>query len=186
MPGWLGTVWHLANCGWVEEIVFSDLIDSQQVGWLIQGTTEPKDNYSGLLAYKFGQESLNWLIRSRWCWRGLQQTYDREEHVVSWDAVFAVEFKTVNSLFNSLVKALAAGSGKVHFNGLFTEAFALERGARQGCPFAHILFAILECEFSKKNSARALCKESDRCWDVLHPCSSTTWNIQSSTRNKQR
>lgn len=34
------------------------------------------------------------------------------------------------------------GSSKIHLNGLFIEDFALDRGVRQGCPLAPLLFAL--------------------------------------------
>lgn len=34
------------------------------------------------------------------------------------------------------------GSSKVHINGLFNEDIPLDRGVRQGCPLAPLLFAL--------------------------------------------
>jgi hypothetical protein len=42
-----------------------------------------------------------------------------------------------------LIKGLTKGSySKVHFNGLFTDKFQLQRGVKQGCPLAPLLYAL--------------------------------------------
>jgi hypothetical protein len=70
-----------------------------------------------------------------------KKAYDRVEHVYIWDVMRKFGF---SELFVALVQGLVlGGSAKVHFNGLFTDRFALARGVRQGCPLAPLLNSLV-------------------------------------------
>lgn len=56
------------------------------------------------------------------------------------DVLHALGF---SELFIRLIKGLVCnGTSKVHFNDMFIEEIELERGVRQGCPLAPLLFAL--------------------------------------------
>jgi hypothetical protein len=68
------------------------------------------------------------------------KAYDQVEHAFIWDLLAAMGFCPD---FRALVQGLITGSAaNVHFNGLFTGRFVLERGVKQGCPLAPLLFAL--------------------------------------------
>jgi hypothetical protein len=68
------------------------------------------------------------------------KAYDLVDHHYLLAILAAMGF---SPLFVNLVKGLiTSSSAKVHFNGLFTGRFPLERGVKQGCPIAPLLFAI--------------------------------------------
>lgn len=68
------------------------------------------------------------------------KAYDQLDHAFISDTLLALGF---NEIFVSLVKGLVcAGTLKVHMNGLFLQEFSLDRGARQGCSLASLLYAL--------------------------------------------
>ncbi|KAL3687195.1 hypothetical protein R1sor_013504 [Riccia sorocarpa] len=80
------------------------------------------------------------------------KAYDRVAHGFLWDTllVMGVGRETLNRI-QGLV---SGGSSEVHINGNFTETFSIERGVRQGCPLAPLLFAM-----TTQPLMRALCEE---------------------------
>lgn len=69
-----------------------------------------------------------------------EKAYDRVEHSYLWDTM---EHCGLGEKFISLVKGLTVGaSTAVHVNGAKTFRFPVERGVRQGCPLAPLLFAL--------------------------------------------
>jgi hypothetical protein len=68
------------------------------------------------------------------------KAYDRVENFYMWEIMEQVGFSTE---FIKLVQGLVLpGTAKVHFNGLFTPRFPLQRGVRQGCPLAPLLYSL--------------------------------------------
>ncbi|KAL3684298.1 hypothetical protein R1sor_002320 [Riccia sorocarpa] len=68
------------------------------------------------------------------------KAYDRVAHRFLWDTLAAMGMgaETVDRIKGLVV----GGSSEVHVNGSFTEEFQIERGVRQGCPLAPLLFAM--------------------------------------------
>jgi hypothetical protein len=65
---------------------------------------------------------------------------ESEAHTYIWDTLRAMG---IAEEFITLIRGLVeAGTAKVHFNGLFTARFPLQRGVRQGCPLAPLLYAL--------------------------------------------
>lgn len=68
------------------------------------------------------------------------KAYDCVEHTFIWDTMKSLGFAPhIIQLAQGLVEQ---AESKVHINGLFTPAIALERGVRQGCPLFTLLFTI--------------------------------------------
>jgi hypothetical protein len=112
------------------------LVDAQQTVF-IQGR-HLQDN---VLTMKFAQELAQksktpiamFLI-------DFSKAYDQIEHFYLWETMSALGFAEE---FLDLIRGLVVpGTAKVHFNGLFTQRFALQRGVRQGCPLAPLLYSI--------------------------------------------
>jgi hypothetical protein len=68
------------------------------------------------------------------------KAYDRVDHAFIWAVMQAFGF---DPEFIDLVKGLITNATtKFHFNGLFSDRVAIERGVRQGCPLAPLLFSL--------------------------------------------
>ena len=68
------------------------------------------------------------------------KAYDRVDHKYLWAIMQAKGFSPE---FIHLTRGLTEGSfSKVHFIGLFTNKFPLQRGVKQGCPLAPLLYAL--------------------------------------------
>lgn len=69
-----------------------------------------------------------------------EKAFDRVDHDYLWDTMEALG---LGDTFIALIKGLTIGAtAAVHLNGCSTYHFNLERGVRQGCPLAPLLFAI--------------------------------------------
>ncbi|KAL3699503.1 hypothetical protein R1sor_017525 [Riccia sorocarpa] len=112
------------------------LVDPQQSGF-IQGRFIT-DN---VLSLKLGQEWAKWTDqKALFVKLDFIKAYDRVDHTFLWMVLEKLGF---DQTFLSLVKGLTCeGSAKVHINGSFTPEIRVERGVRQGCPLAPLLFAL--------------------------------------------
>jgi hypothetical protein len=113
------------------------LVDTQQTGF-VQGRNI-QDNILTLRAVqekaKHSKTPLAMLLLD------FAKAYDQVDHSYTWAVL---EIQGFDSTFINLIKGLVVpGSAKVHFNGLFTGRFPLDRGVRQGCPLAPLLFALV-------------------------------------------
>lgn len=69
-----------------------------------------------------------------------EKAFDRVNFEYIWATLIAMG---LGGKFLLLIKGLVlGGSVKIHVNGLFSEDIALDRGVRQGCPLAPLLFAL--------------------------------------------
>ncbi|KAL2610597.1 hypothetical protein R1flu_029170 [Riccia fluitans] len=93
---------------------------------------------------------LNFLICSEWARKSetpcifvkldFEKAYDRVNHTYLWETMAAMGFAED---FVTLWKGLVEDSpSKIHGNGLFSKEIKNERGVKQGCPLAPLLFAI--------------------------------------------
>ncbi|KAL3688942.1 hypothetical protein R1sor_015251 [Riccia sorocarpa] len=98
---------------------------------------------------KIIDNALNLLICQEWAEKSNQpslfvkldfeKAYDRVNHQYLWESMQAAGF---DSKFITLARGLVEGStSKIHVNGKFSEEIAIERGVKQGCPLAPLLFA---------------------------------------------
>ncbi|KAL3694356.1 hypothetical protein R1sor_008007 [Riccia sorocarpa] len=68
------------------------------------------------------------------------KAYDLVNHEYLWATMKAMGF---HSKFITLTQGLVQGSvSKIHVNGQFSEEISIERGVKQGCPLAPLLFAL--------------------------------------------
>ncbi|KAL3678974.1 hypothetical protein R1sor_021930 [Riccia sorocarpa] len=113
-----------------------DLVDEQQKGFV-----KGRSITDNILAFKAGQE---------WCEKSNQQVlivkldfekaYDRVGHEYLWQTMAAME---IDEKFIKLTQGLVEGAtSKLHVAGTFSKEIVLERGVRQGCPLAPLLFSI--------------------------------------------
>ncbi|KAL3695157.1 hypothetical protein R1sor_008808 [Riccia sorocarpa] len=69
-----------------------------------------------------------------------EKAYDRVGHEYLWQTMEAMN---ISEKFIRLTRGLVEGAtSKLHINGFFSKEIILERGVRQGCPLAPLLFAI--------------------------------------------
>ncbi|KAL3699252.1 hypothetical protein R1sor_017274 [Riccia sorocarpa] len=112
------------------------LVDEEQVGFV-----DGRSITDNILYLKLSQE----LARERnqpsiFCKLDFSKAFDRVQHEFLWATMRQMNF---GSEYIQLVQGLVAqGSAKIHLNGASTTSFPLKRGARQGCPFSPLLFAL--------------------------------------------
>lgn len=113
-----------------------DLVDGEQTGFVAGRSIQ--DN---LLTFKLCQElAIKYKIPAIVLKVDFVKAYDRLEHKFLWDTLVAMGFDLgVVALIRGLVEN---STSRVHFNGMFTEEIQLDRGVRQGCPLAPLLFAL--------------------------------------------
>ncbi|KAL3679286.1 hypothetical protein R1sor_022242 [Riccia sorocarpa] len=112
------------------------IIDTQQTGFVAG-----RNIIDNILSLRLGQE---------WAHVTNQQTifvkldfmkaYDRVAHGFLWDTLTAIGVGVAT--LDRIKGLVRGGSSEVHINGSFTEVFKIERGVRQGCPLAPLLFAM--------------------------------------------
>ncbi|KAL3696859.1 hypothetical protein R1sor_010935 [Riccia sorocarpa] len=69
-----------------------------------------------------------------------EKAYDRIDHAYLWAVMEAMGFaRKILELTRGLVEG---STSKLHLNGSFSEEFTMERGVKQGCPLAPLLFAL--------------------------------------------
>ncbi|KAL3687300.1 hypothetical protein R1sor_013609 [Riccia sorocarpa] len=69
-----------------------------------------------------------------------QKAYDRVSHTYLWETLTALglDLENVERIQGLVMNA----SASIHVNGKLTEEFPIQRGVRQGCPLAPLLFAM--------------------------------------------
>lgn len=68
------------------------------------------------------------------------KAYDRIDHGFLWETLKAMR---LDPFLIQLIQGLVCNAeAKVHVNGLFTKAFPLDRGVRQGDPLSPFLFVL--------------------------------------------
>ncbi|KAL3679848.1 hypothetical protein R1sor_022804 [Riccia sorocarpa] len=113
-----------------------EIIDSQQTGF-VAGRNIIDNILSLRLGQKWAQVTDQDVIFVK---LDFMKAYDRVARRFLWDTLssMGMEEDTI-----SRIKGLAVGGTfEVHVNGSFTEEIAIERGVRQGCPLAPLLFAM--------------------------------------------
>ncbi|KAL3688085.1 hypothetical protein R1sor_014394 [Riccia sorocarpa] len=113
-----------------------ELIDSQQKVF-VQG----RSISDSVMAFKIGQE---WCLKSKqkalFVKLDFEKAYDRVGHQYLWQTMEAMN---ISPKFIALTKGLIEGTtSKLHVAGTFSREIPLERGVRQGCPLAPLLFSI--------------------------------------------
>ncbi|KAL3683679.1 hypothetical protein R1sor_001701 [Riccia sorocarpa] len=68
------------------------------------------------------------------------KAYDRVAHNFLWDTL--TEMWVEQDTLSRIKGLIEGGTSEVHVNGGFTEEIKMGRGVRQGCPLAHLLFAM--------------------------------------------
>ncbi|KAL3675966.1 hypothetical protein R1sor_025914 [Riccia sorocarpa] len=112
------------------------IIDTQQTGFVAG-----RNIIDNILSLRLGQE---WAQITNqdviFVKLDFMKAYDRVAHRFLWDTLAAMGMgaETVDRIKGLVV----GGSSEVHVNGSFTEEFQIERGVRQGCPLAPLLFAM--------------------------------------------
>ncbi|KAL2620271.1 hypothetical protein R1flu_000476 [Riccia fluitans] len=117
-------------------LVLPEIVDTQQKGF-IQGR-------------KLTDSVLNFLLCQEWVEKCQQEmlfikldfekAYDWVNHKYLWQVMETTGF---DLKFIQLTKGLVEGStSKIHMNGRFSQEFLIERGVKQGCPLAPLLFSL--------------------------------------------
>ncbi|KAL3682360.1 hypothetical protein R1sor_000382 [Riccia sorocarpa] len=116
--------------------VLPDLVDSQQKGFI-----SGRSITDNVLAFKVGQEWANKSNqKSLFVKLDFEKAYDRVDHGYLWKTMQAMN---ISENFIDLTKCLVEGAtSKIHALGKFSKEIPLERGVRQGCPLAPLLFAL--------------------------------------------
>ncbi|KAL3696995.1 hypothetical protein R1sor_011071 [Riccia sorocarpa] len=112
------------------------LVDGQQTGFVLG-----RSIFDSVLAIKLGQEwSQMSGQQSLFLKLDFVKAYDRVSHSYLWRVLDEMGFGQV---FINLLKGLVEkASSVVHINGAFTGDIQLDRGVRQGCPIAPLLFSL--------------------------------------------
>ncbi|KAL3681068.1 hypothetical protein R1sor_024024 [Riccia sorocarpa] len=113
-----------------------NLVNEQQTGF-VQG----RSIFDSILTVKLGQEWANVTSQqSIFLKLDFVKAYDHVRHRYLWQVLEAMGFCTK---FIMLIQGLVEDAHFViHINGAFTKEIKLERGVRQGCPIAPLLFAL--------------------------------------------
>ncbi|KAL2623319.1 hypothetical protein R1flu_003524 [Riccia fluitans] len=99
---------------------------------------------------KITNSVLNFLLCQEWAEKSQQEmifikmdfekSYDQVNHNYLWQVMEATGF---DPKFIQLTKGLVEGStSKLHVNGRFSQEIPIERGVKQGCPLAPLLFSL--------------------------------------------
>ncbi|KAL3681233.1 hypothetical protein R1sor_024189 [Riccia sorocarpa] len=119
-----------------------NLIDPQQTGFVMGRRIS--DN---ILSPKIGQEWAEWSGQEALFVKlDFIKAYDRVDHCFLWRTLTEMG---IDQHFVELIQGITlGGSAKVHINRAFTSAIQVDRGVRQGCPLAPLLFAIVSTQES--------------------------------------
>ncbi|KAL3695864.1 hypothetical protein R1sor_009940 [Riccia sorocarpa] len=144
-----------------------ELIDSQQSGFVAG-----RNIVDNVLSLRFAQE---WALTTGqeviFVKLDFQKAYDRVAHNYLWSTLQALGMSDSN--IRRIQGLVLSGSASIHVNGKFTADLQVQRGVRQGCPLAPLLFAIstqplmrLLREEEKSQRILGLNAEGDRT--ILH------------------
>ncbi|KAL3698494.1 hypothetical protein R1sor_012570 [Riccia sorocarpa] len=117
------------------------LVEPQQTGFVMGRNIT--DNVLGL---KLSQEWAQWTSqKALFVKLDFVKAYDRVDHRFLYRTLERLGF---DRQFVQLIQGFAwAGSARVHVNGAFSTEIKVERGVRQGCPLAPLLFALCSQSF---------------------------------------
>ncbi|KAL3697349.1 hypothetical protein R1sor_011425 [Riccia sorocarpa] len=116
--------------------VAGDFIDMEQKGFL-KGRSISDNVLNFLLLQEWAEVEEQPAIFVK---VDFEKAYDRVCHRYLWETMESMGF---NAKFIQLVQGLVQGSdAKIHINGQFSEEIQIERGVKQGCPLAPLLFAL--------------------------------------------
>ncbi|KAL3679838.1 hypothetical protein R1sor_022794 [Riccia sorocarpa] len=112
------------------------LVNDQQIGFV-----PGRSIFDVILVVKLGQEWAQTTGQKRIFLKlDFVKAYDRVNHNYVWRVLDTMGF---GSQFITLLKGLVENATSVvHLNGAFTRDVQLERGVRQGCPIAPMLFTL--------------------------------------------
>ncbi|KAL3698682.1 hypothetical protein R1sor_012758 [Riccia sorocarpa] len=112
------------------------IVDVQQNGFV--AGRQITDN---ILSMKICQEWASWTSQEGIFVKiDFIKAYDRVDHAFLWGVLEKMGF---NATFIDLVKGITLDAkSKVHINGSYSQEISLQRGVRQGCPLAPLLFAM--------------------------------------------
>ncbi|KAL3680493.1 hypothetical protein R1sor_023449 [Riccia sorocarpa] len=116
--------------------ILPELIDRQQTGFVAG-----RNIIDNILTLRLGQEWAQVIGQDViFVKLDFMKAYDRVAHGFLWDTLTTMDMgeETVGRI-KGLVEG---GTSEVHINGCFTEEIKIERGVRQGCPLAPLLFAM--------------------------------------------
>ncbi|KAL3702431.1 hypothetical protein R1sor_020453 [Riccia sorocarpa] len=113
-----------------------DIVDSQQTGF-VSGRSIVENVRSLRLAQEWAQITEQKVIFVK---LDFSKAYDRVSHTYLWETLQAIGLEDGN--LQRIQGLVRSGSAAVHVNGQFTEEFQVQRGVRQGCLLAPLLFAV--------------------------------------------
>ncbi|KAL3676811.1 hypothetical protein R1sor_026759 [Riccia sorocarpa] len=118
--------------------VIGSVVDKEQKGFIKdRSITDNVQNY--LICQEWAQVDQQPTLFVKLDFENFK-AYDRVNHKYLWETMEAMGFC---SDFTTFVKGLVQGStSKIHVNGQFSEDIQIERGVKQGCPLAPLLFAL--------------------------------------------
>ncbi|KAL3696393.1 hypothetical protein R1sor_010469 [Riccia sorocarpa] len=116
--------------------VLPDLVSQQQKGFV-----SGRSITDNVMALQVGQE---WARKSRqptlFVKLDFEKAYDRVSHEYLWKTMNAMGF---SQHFIMLTQGLVCGAtSKIFVNGKFSKEIEIQRGVRQGCPLAPLLFSL--------------------------------------------
>ncbi|KAL3682038.1 hypothetical protein R1sor_000060 [Riccia sorocarpa] len=112
------------------------LVEPQQKGF-IQGRKIADSVLNFIMCQEWAEQSEQ---ASLFIKLDFEKAYDRVDHSYLWDVLKAMNF---DKKFIALARGLVEGStSKIHVNGIFSEEITIERGVKQGCPLAPLMFAL--------------------------------------------
>ncbi|KAL3691489.1 hypothetical protein R1sor_005140 [Riccia sorocarpa] len=112
------------------------IVDSQQTGF-VAGRSIVENVLSLRLAQEWAAVTTQKVMFVR---LDFQKAYDRVSYNYLWETLSATGLDLEN--IQRIQGLVVNGSASIHVNGRFTEDFPIQRGVRQGCPLAPLLFAI--------------------------------------------
>ncbi|KAL3675262.1 hypothetical protein R1sor_025210 [Riccia sorocarpa] len=98
------------------------------------------------LCLKIGQDWAKWTDQDTLFFKlDFIKAYDRVDHLFLWKTL---ECQGFDDTFINLVKGFTTGgTARIHVNSSFSKEVQVERGVRQGCPLAPLLFALVSQPF---------------------------------------
>ncbi|KAL3689287.1 hypothetical protein R1sor_015596 [Riccia sorocarpa] len=121
---------------WRLKSMLGGIIDQQQSGFIAG-----RSIVDNILSLRMAQD---WVMESEqeamFVRLDFQKAYDRVSHPYLWDTLAALGMSEAN--IRRIRGLVTGGSAQVHVNGGFTHRFEVQRGVRQGCPLAPLLFAM--------------------------------------------
>ncbi|KAL3677633.1 hypothetical protein R1sor_027581 [Riccia sorocarpa] len=116
--------------------IIGELVDAEQKGF-IKGRTISDNILNYLMCQEWAEVNKQPALFAK---LDFEKAYDRVDHTYLWETMMAMGF---DKKFIALSQGLVQGSvSKIHVNGQFSDEIQIERGIKQGCPLAPLLFAL--------------------------------------------